>query len=741
MDIYPSGIKVPNGSQGEFGKPVTNKGYTPGTFGVTVDKKVVPKEVISSVPQVGGEVRNARFQELLQIEKMLKKRGFTLERDAEGISEINLPSDLYTQEELEDALGEKLTLAAAQKKVELDILSKLVAFSGEYSNLHKETELLEGKLQNPATLAVLEQLSEETKKLIEEIKDKPLGAKLDELRQKLSEFEKIVERAKAEAAKIPAPTIAPEAQIKNEEPAVVAAEESVPTVPEASPKTPEKVEVVPKFFKVGQRFLLPKDHTSDEATWEVTILMPKEGAMMMKQIDGAQKGRTERFYFKPFKDLLERLYLERQQTSAKTTPEKPVAETSKASTAPKINESPSVLRPTKQAEKKQEQIIRLIGGRKINAEWTKGETGAIKGSEENIQKTRAQTEVREKFEDMFTHDQKAFISLYTVASKNEASGAVDYTENESLRKHPYRDVIKNILFTHNVEVKDFITKENKLSDIQRKNFLSENRLVYGPSSVKESEKKEDTRTDEEKLNPDLVTKSVRDLLTNSMGEGMTTPDKVVLGNMATNNESKEIIPVLEKDPQKGLKKISAILATRIKNLSNNPNNLSKGKLSWIAFAVVVGGTGAYANNVLNKQPVPISASLNKNEVVVKDTWTKYFHFGKTNPAFAEFPEDISKLSASQLKATLIQKYAKSYFDGTNNQRQTLLALGMFGDLVRNDTTKGTYDHLDDKDRAELSYLWDALNDVSMATSGEKLQAKTYEAAIEEVKEKVTNKEK
>lgn len=735
MDIYPSGIKVPNEPQEGFGKPVANKGYTPGTFGVTFGKKPDPKEMISSAPNVGGEVRNPKFQELLQMEKMLKSRGFTLERDDKGITEINLPSDLYTQEELEEKLGEKLTLAAAQTKVELDILSNLVEVSGKYSNLHKEAELLEGKLKNPITLAVLEQLSGETKRLIEEIKDKPLGTKLDELRQKISEFEKIVNRAKDEAAKIPTPTVAPEAQIKNEEPVGTPLEAGAPTVPKTSLTAPENTQSVPERFEVGQTFLLPKDDDHEEATWEVIKLISQEGAMMMKQVDGSQKGRTEKFYYKQLKGFLKRIEAEKQQTATKTAAEKPAAGTSKVSTAPKINEGSSVLRSATPTEKNQEQIIRLIGGRKIKAEWTKEQEAGIKGSEEVLQKTRAQTEVRAKFEDMFTHDQKAFISLYT---KTSADG-VTYTENETFRKHPYRDVIRQVFFANNIPV-TYLTHEEigKKEDVQKEQEHSRKTTlgsVYNPAR--------DSAQAAGRMDIFSKPKEIT-----SVG-GMVQNSKTVPKEAAAENPLRETILGVEKNteknPQEKLKKIASVLSARIKNLSNNTNNLVRGQLSWVVFAIAVGGAAAlttgYLKNLEGKGPVLVSESLKKNEVVIKDTWRKYFHEGKKDTIFKDFAEDISKLSANQLKETLIQKYAKSYFDGTNNQRQTLLALGMFGDLVQNDTTKGTYDHLPDVSRAELSHLWGALNDVSMATSGEKLQAKTYEAAIEEVKEKVTNKEK
>ena len=714
MDIYPSGINVPNEPKEGYGKPVTNRGYTVGTFGVTVDKKPIPKEMVSFVPNVGGEVRNARLQELLAIEGLLKEQGYGIGKNEEGVTTLDLPSGLYSQEEMET---EKLAVAIA--KTESRLLKKFVALTGAYPDLDKRGNALAGKLKNPETLSVLQQLLKETDAVVREISNTALetslpveSAKIDELEQKMADLKKIIERAKAEVAKIPTPTVAPEPQIKNEEPVTAPQEEEASTVPEASPKTPEKVEIVPKFFKVGQRFLLPKDHTSDEATWEVTILIPKEGAMMMKQIDGVQKGRAERFYFKPFKDLLEELYHTRRQAAATKMPEKPLTEAPK--TSPKAGTKSSVLRPVTSP--------------------ARTEKPPTSSPEEVLQKNRAQKEVREKFEDMFTHDQKAFISLYTTASVDRAT----YTENETFRKHPYRDVIRQVFFANNIPV-TYLTQEEvaKRNDIRREQeHLTTTSLgsVYNPA-----------RDSAQAAGRTGIFSKPKEIT--SVG-GMIQNSKTVLKEATVENPLRQVILGVEKNneknPQEKLKKIASVLSARIKNLSNNPNNLLKGKLSWVVFAVVVGGAGvaaSYVKSALDKQPVSVSESLNENEVEIKDTWRKYYHFGKTHPDFVEIPEDISKLSANQLKETLIQKYAKSYFDGTNNPRQNLLALGMFGDLVRDDTTKGTYDHLDDKARAELSYLWDALNDVSMATSGEKLQAKTYEAAIIEVKDKVTAKEK
>ncbi len=940
MDIYPSGIKVPNEPQKGFGKPVANKGYTVGTFGVTVDKKPVPKEMISFVPTVGREVRNPEMEEDIRQGKLARKEGFHFETDAQGnVTEAHIPNN-YLEEEKE--LREKL-----ERKVgETIVLKKVIKLSGEFTASDKEVELLKPKLQNPSTIAVLETVSSEIKKLIDDIQRTPENIKVDELVEKLEEFKKIVDRAKDEVAKIP---VAPESQIKNEEPVVVPPEESASTVPEASPKTPEKIELVPKFFKVGQRFLLPKDHTSDEATWEVTILIPKDGAMMMKQIDGAQKGRAERFYFNTFKDFLEKLYHARRQAATKEASEKPVVETSvqpvaalqptspvapkspeplyeyggwptseifhrkqaknvlggwyargvkgeeyldeqevweneskafeisykryidfiknmraadkqlvkplidaknaviqavknrdtvlvsslrelfeisleewmaKWSTLEKIRslektvfesdkkasekieesltseeekrglsqkrkeivesiekaktaslaegfsddsydglarlitkhhdsveiyknkqKSLGVLRPIKVTEKNKGQTIRLIGGKTSTLEeWGKEEKVRLQSekTEKENTETLNRTEVRAKFEEMFVHDKGAFISLYTAASKNGTDDTTIYTENETLRKHPYRDVIRQVFFANNIKLTGLTREEiTKKDDVQKEGEqLARTALgsVYSPA-----------RDSAQAAGRTGIFSKPKEIT--SVG-GMIQNSKTVLKEAAVENPLREAILGVEKNteknPQEKLKRIASVLSTRIKNLSNNPNNLLKGKLSWIAFAVAVGGasvlTAGHMKSPQEKGPMLVSESLDKNEFEIKDTWRKYYHFGKTHPDFAKVPEDISKLSVNQLKETLIQKYAKSYFDGTNNPRQTLLALGMFGDLVRDDVTKGTYDHLPEKGRAELSYLWDALNDVSMATSGEKLQAKTYEAAIEEVKQKVTNKE-
>ena len=717
MDINPSGIKVPNDPQEGFGKPVTNKGYTPGTFGVTVDKKVIQKPLLSSIPNVGKEVRNPEIEELLRQGRLAKKEGFNFTADEGGnVTEVEIPKDWAGDT---DELREQLE----KKEGETIILRKFIALSAEFTARDMEVEWLKQKLQNPSIIATLETISGEIKQLID-LQSASENIKINELIEKLQEFHKVVDRARHEVATMPAPTVAPEAQIENKEPVVVSPEEIVQTVPEASPKTPERINNIPKFFEVGQIFLLPKDEDykeAEEAHWEVTELISKDGAMMMKQIDGNQKGRKGRFYYRQVKGFLERIEKEKQyglknpqeeKVVADQNTEKPVLEAPK--TSPEASTKSSVLRPV------------------ISPART--EKPPTSSPEEVLQKNRAQKEVREKFEDMFTHDQKAFISLYTTASVDGAT----YTENETFRKHPYRDVIGQVFFANNIPV-TYLTQEEvaKRNDIRREQeHLTTTSLgsVYNPA-----------RDSAQAAGRTGIFSKPKEIT--SVG-GMIQNSKTVLKEAAIENPLREVILGVEKNteknPQEKLKKIASVLSARIKNLSNNPNNLLKGKLSWVVFAVVVGGAGvaaSYVKSALDKQPVSVSESLNENEVEIKDTWNKYFHFGKTNAAFAEFPEDISKLSANQLKETLIQKYAKSYFDGTNNPRQNLLALGMFGDLVRDDTTKGTYDHLDDKARAELSYLWDALNDVSMATSGEKLQAKTYEAAIEEVKEKVTNKEK
>ena len=823
MDIYPSGIKVPNEPQKGFGKPVANKGYTPGTFGVTVDKKTVPQEMVSAIPSVGREVRNPRLQELLDIEKILKDGGFTLERGDKGITGISLPSDLYTQEELEDALGEKLTLAAAQSKVEIDILSKLVPLSGEYSNLNKEGELLGEKLQNPSTLAVLETVSGEVKKLIDEIKNKPLGEKLDELRQKISEFEKIIDRAKAEVAKIPTP------------PPIIAPAPPVAPAPVVAPKPPEPLreyggwptsEVF--YRKQAKNFLggwyarrgNGEEYLPEQEVWEneskafdvvyrryIDFIknMKVADKQLIKPLIDAKNAITNAIKNKDavlvaslreeFESSLEEwkarwLTLEKIRTLEKTTFESDkkaaekieggltsdeekknlsrkkeeliisiekaksttlteglseeaynsLAQTIEAyhtviETYKNTQKSLNVLRPINVTEKNKTQTIRLINGKTPTlAEW--GEEEKVRLQAKSVEKENKEllerTEVRAKFEEMFVRDQKAFISLYTTPS---ADGTT-HTENETLKKHPYREVIKQIFFTNNIPVTYLTREENaKKDDLQKEQeHLRRTTLGYHYNPARDSAQAAGRTGIFSK--PKEIT---------SVG-GMIQNSKTILKEAAVENPLRETILGVEKNteknPQEKLKRIASVLSTRIKNLSNNPNNLLKGKLSWIAFAVAVGGasvlTAGHMKSPQENGPVPVSESLNKNEKEIKDTWRKYFHFGKTNPAYEKFPEDISKFSADQLKEILIKKHAPSYFNG-KNKAIPRLALGMFGNLIQDKTKESIYE-LSDEQRGEFHLLWDALNEASMITSGENLKATTYESAIEEVKEKVTNKE-
>lgn len=717
MDIYPSGIKVPNEPQGGFGKPIANKGYTPGTFGVSFGKKPDPKETVSGTPNVGREVRNPETEELLRLGRLAKKEGFNFTVDASGnVTEVAIPEDWAGDA---DSLQKQLEA----KEGETIILKKVIKLSGEFTSSEKEAELLKPKLKDLSIAATLETVSNEIKNLIDHAleqiqKGTPEKIKVDEVDKKLQEFHKVVERAKAEVAKLPTPVVVPEPQIENEKPIVAPPETGAPTTPENSPTESGKTEFIPKFFKVGQTFLLPKDHTSDEANWQVTILMQKEGAMMMKQIDGAQKGRAERFYFKPFKDFLERLYLERQQAAAKTAPEKPITETPKAPAEPEANKKSSILRP-------------VTSSARI-------EKPRINSPEEELQKTRAQREVRAKFEEMFERDQNAFISLYTVAQKNETSGTTRYTENETLRKHPYQDVIRQIFLANNIELTGLSREDTAKKDDTQKEQEQLKRTALGSVYNPARDSAQAAGRMGIFSKPEEIT---------SVG-GMIQNSETILKQAAIENPLQETEQTIEKNLQEKLKRVESVLSTRIKNLSNNTNNLLKGRLSWIAFALVVGGAGAltasalttgYLKNLEGKGPVLVSESLNKNEVAVKDTWAKYFHLGKTNPKYSKFPEELSKFSADQLKQILIKKYVPTYFNG-GNEPVPLLVLGMFGNLIKDEATVGNVYNLSEKQRAEFRLLWDALDEASMILSGERLGPMTYEAAIEKVKEKVTNKE-
>ncbi len=709
------------------------------------------------------------------------------------------------------------------------------------------------------------------------------------------------ERAKTEVAKIPTPIVVSEPQVEHEKPVVAPLEERVPTVPENSPIAPEKMGLIPEFFKAGQRFVLPEDHTSDEATWEVTVLMPKEGAMMMKQIDRLrdeqkEKGRAERFEFREFKQFLENLYLERQRAAMKTAPKKPVVEALKTPMASGANGKSSVLRPA-------------ASPARIEKKTSDRTTKDMQGFRRD--------EVRSQFEEVFARDQKAFISLYTTASG--ADNVMQYTENETLTKHPYRDVIRNILFAHNIgvtrlpvpvtppETEQFsraaipttLTQKQQASKDTSKNtspsaitqkesfgnsyFTPGHIVTISTQSGNESYRIRNTKDglvevasidrrekgveffNEEELKKKLASNKkegapshlpIKDLFTmfsqkTNYGVGgllawkkkwidsgeidlyrekntnlsisqdqidaakkaidvdiATLQNETVTGEVRrsaitniglsvrlltgvhhprandiehfvksytvapstgnilqrpkTTNQSppeelvaptavpKEVSPEQEKVPSekeislaKKLKIVNPPFDTRIARLKQN-KLFGVPMWKYLGTATLVSAAFYTAYTSPKKEGGDISlatSSTPDSRREAKEEWHKYFHLGKTNSFYQEFPKELSRYSTEELSKKLIQKYAPSYVQYSGELSKISSALEMIGKDVQSQNAQGLYDKPLDRGGKELNLLWTALNDASMTTSGEYVRAKTFGQAIKEVKDKVTKKEK
>lgn len=190
--------------------PHVLKGVSVGTFvpknQPTIDSVsyVLPPNKLEPRPRkVGAEVRNPAMEELIRLGRYAKQGGITFDVDDQGnVESVNLPPELASDEEA-------LRLELMQQKVEADILKKLFPLSLLFTENDKDADFLKPKLQNPATVAVIESLSQKLSGLIQEVHAKPDGAKLDEIREALVDFKKAVERARTEASRIPVPPPTP----------------------------------------------------------------------------------------------------------------------------------------------------------------------------------------------------------------------------------------------------------------------------------------------------------------------------------------------------------------------------------------------------------------------------------------------------------------------------------------------------------------------------------------------------
>lgn len=180
---------------------------------------------------------------------------------------------------------------------------------------------------------------------------------------------------------------------------------------------------------------------------------------------------------------------------------------------------------------------------------------------------------------------------------------------------------------------------------------------------------------------------------------------------------------------------AAFLITAFVQIAKEPsggNSVQATTTPVVATAPAATGTGTI------EQPEAVFVG---KKIEAHRMWTKAVDAFK-KPRFAHFaesfPDDITTLDSKQI----LIKYVSSYFNGVKDQSKIdpttmQIAGGMFGEIVVNDNTGKMYHHLSDVQRTQLSDLWIVLNDISFATSAEKLRAKTFEDAIVEIKQKVT----
>lgn len=149
-----------------------------------------------------------------------------------------------------------------------------------------------------------------------------------------------------------------------------------------------------------------------------------------------------------------------------------------------------ILRPLKTLSTNQDKKISIPGRPKTTVGAREEELRAENASkiyEKQRQETNSRTEIRQKFEKMFLNDENAFIALYTSPSINPTTNKIIYTSNEALRKHPYRDVIKQIFFVNNIEVVDQSQESLKSAEekVKEKEYISRTNHGFSYRPTKE----------------------------------------------------------------------------------------------------------------------------------------------------------------------------------------------------------------------------------------------------------------
>jgi hypothetical protein len=197
-DIMVNNISGPEDPKDGYGKPVSYKGYAPGTFSISTAKGGPATPVITGVAKfrVGGEIKNPEMEEIIRLGKLAQKEGFNFEVNTQGEIEASIPEEFLEEEKM---LKEQLK----KSEIEKLLLRELFPLSIQFTALVKDSEFLVSKLQIPKTADDIEKVSKKIDTLLKNAEINPTREKVTDLIEKLEEFERVVERAKNEISKIP----------------------------------------------------------------------------------------------------------------------------------------------------------------------------------------------------------------------------------------------------------------------------------------------------------------------------------------------------------------------------------------------------------------------------------------------------------------------------------------------------------------------------------------------------------
>ncbi len=842
--------------------PSVQKGETAGTFKPRYKQPTESAIFFGKPPKVGGEVRNPETEKLVAHAKAALEAGIEPVYDNAGkIVSVTIPEGFVH----EDEVKEKLDALEALKNGDMKILQELIPVQAEYLSLKNSSVALQSKLQNPSTLATLEQVAQEAEVLVEEIKEKPLYVKLDELKAKLEELKIALERAKQEIAKIPVPppvSVSPATAV-SASPAQAPKPVELPrafdifsawtfqSIADQS-KRKEFKAVFDEYFafmkEVDRAKMLASFISLIEEKWGVadainnkdmklaqTLLERMKTELAEKKSD-LQKMLDEETKRKNIEELKERLKATRKNLkenlkggllvqneqrveelktwgvsddvvkfyerelekikSARSKLESALDATDETVTSEqllslnaqfeglldglaqkltleltkqeKLNSFGNavtrgpVLRPIVATSIGSEKKIYLKGKRELSVGQLAVELEnekRLKTHEKELEQARGWAETRKLYEEAFARDKDTFIKLYTDERADPASGESVYTKKKNLLENPYKKIIEDILSDAGITLFEATSAETIMDEKRKKgsesSSLRNHREVYSPVNDPYAGKTRpnDPKTPEEKLaypqqsqyasqeDGKAVDESKPKMILDEGStewQGMVKPGGPQPEMARINGSSPEEIQPIASPESKKTKALQ-----RVGKLMSSLNG--DRKLTWeaVVAATVIGLTGAAA--YVAQQPGRVfqdeAAIATPKQNADKITWRKYFHEAKINEKFAHFADDLSTTPLKDVGEKILKKYVTSYDHSKIN-----IAKGWFVKYILDDVPdeSGTVDEnkyrLSDEARTEMSKLVKVLEDVSMATSGEKPKSTRLGDMIEEVAKKVSQRE-